>query len=404
MKKIKVGIIKEGKVPVDHRVALTPIHCAQILREYSDIELYVQKSDIRCYKDKEFAEAGAFLVDDVSHCEILFGVKEIPIPELIADKTCLFFSHTLKAQPYNRNLLLEIFKKNIQLVDYECLKDQNGQRVVAFGRYAGIVGAYNGVLAYGKRYNLFEIKRANQCFDMVELWQQFQNVTLPAIKIAVTGSGRVAQGALEVLDGMKIKKVSKTQFLDQKFSEAVYCQLDVLDYNERIDGEKKPVQDFFQNPKEYQSSFAPITKVADLFIAAAYWDPAAPVLFTKEDMNAPDFNIKVIADITCDIEGSVASTLKATTIAEPWFDYNPISQKEEKPFTSEKNVTVMSVDNLPCELPRDASTSFGDQLLEHVFAALISDQKQRIIEEATIAVNGDLGSSFEYLRSYVQGK
>lgn len=398
---MNIGIIHEGKVPVDHRVAFTPTHCQQILKDYPQIKLFIQPSTIRCYADEEYQKIGVVLQEDLANCSVLFGVKEVPIPNLMNDKTYFFFSHTIKKQPYNKTLLQEILAKNINLVDYECLTNDKGQRIVAFGRYAGIVGAYNGILTYGKRFQSFDLKPANQCFDMYEMWSEFSKVKLPAIKIALTGGGRVSKGAMEVLDAMKIKKVSPSQFLTETFDQAVYTQLETEHYNVHKEGKPFDVKYFYQNPINYKSTFLPYTKVTDVFIAGAYWDPKAPVLFTKEEMKISDFRIKVIADITCDIEGSVPSTLKATTIDNPHFDYNPIIEKEEIPFSSEKNITVMSVDNLPCELSRDASTSFGNQLLENVFAELVSNE-QSVIDRAMITKKGSLTNKYNYLSDYVE--
>ncbi len=397
---MNIGIIHEGKVPVDHRVALTPQHCQQILTQYPAVNLFLQPSPVRSFEQEEYEKVGVQVQDNLDNCEVLFGVKEVPIPSLLEGKTYFFFSHTIKKQPYNKTLLQTILKKNVNLIDYECLTNEQGNRIVAFGRYAGIVGAYNGILTYGKRFQSFNLKPAHQCFDMNEMWSEFSNVKLPNVKIVLTGAGRVSQGAMEVLDGMNIKKVSPSDFLIQTFDEAVYTQLDTEDYVKHQKGKDLGITHFYENATEYTTAFVPYTKQADILIAGAYWDPKAPVLFTKEDMRASDFQIKVIADITCDIEGSVPSTLKATTIDQPHFDYNPTTEQEEVAFSDEKNVTVMSVDNLPCELPRDASTSFGDQLLANVFAELLQEQ-QPILNRAMITKQGNLTERYNYLSDYV---
>lgn len=398
---MKIGIIKEGKVPVDHRVPFTPTQLQTIQQNY-DVDIVVQKSDIRCFEDEEYSKAGFELVDDVADCDILFGVKEVPIPQLIKDKTYLFFSHTIKAQPYNSELLQTIISKNINLIDYETLKNPSGQRVVAFGRYAGIVGAYNGILTYGKKFGLFDLKPANQCFDMEEMWGQFSKVKLPPIKIVLTGGGRVSQGSMEVLDGIGIQKVSANDFIYQTYEHAVYTQLDSDQYNQLKSGEQEQFDfaHFYANPTEYEGTFLPYTRVADLLIAGAYWDPKAPVLFERADVAKPDFNIKVVADITCDIEGSVPTTLDATTIDNPVYDLDKNTFEVLNPYSGEKNISVMSVDNLPCELPRDASTSFGDQLIKNVLPELLGEDLG-MVDKATIAKNGDLNIHYEYLRNYV---
>lgn len=400
---MKFGVIKEGKVPQDKRVPLLPEHINQLLLEYPNVEVVVQSSPIRCYPDNEYLDAGIDISQDVSDCDILLGVKEVPIPELIENKTYLFFSHTIKAQPYNRDLLKEILSKNITLLDYEAFTNSNGARIVAFGRYAGIVGAYNGLLTYGKKLNLFNIRRAHECFDLQDLTTEYSKIKLPTTKIVITGGGRVAGGAMEVLDGVGIRKVSADEFLAQELNEAVYVQLNPLDYNRHRDNVDHPESYFFNNPKEYESNFQRFAEKADLLIASAYWEPAAPVLFTKEDLKKDDFNIKVIADITCDIEGSIPTTIRPTSIDSPWYDYNRTILKEDEAFSSESNITVMSIDNLPNELPRNASQDFGYELVNNVLPLFINGDKDAVLERATITRNGKLTEQYKYLESYVKG-
>lgn len=397
----KVGILKEGKVPVDHRVAFTPKQLVELQSSFN-VEVFVQKSSIRAHRDEDYLAQGLQVVDDVSHCDILFGVKEVPKTELIEGKVYFFFSHTIKAQPYNRQLLQTILQKNIQLVDYECLKNEKGQRVVAFGRFAGIVGAYNGLLTYGKKYNKYDLIPANKCFDMEALWNELSKVNLPAIKIALTGGGRVANGAIETLEKANIKQVSVQEFLTTSFQEPVFVQLDSNDYNERIDGTNFDESDFYKNPALYKSTFHQFIDKTDILIAGAYWDPEAPVLFTQEDVGLPDFSIRVVADITCDIEGSIPTTIRSTTIDKPTFDINRNTFEECIAYSEEDHITVMAVDNLPCELPRDASESFGQQLLNNVVKDLLVHDTG-IIEKATIAKNGELMAHYNYLQPYVEG-
>lgn len=415
----KIALIREGKTPPDRRVPLTPTQCKEVLDKYritdENFEILVQPSPIRCFSEDEYREAGCRITEDINEASILLGVKEVPKPQLIEGKTYLFFSHTIKEQPYNRDLLQKIIEKKIRLIDYEPLTDQTGNRVIAFGRYAGIVGAYNGVLTYGKRFGLFDLKPANQCFDMKEMWQEFEKVKLPTIKIAVTGGGRVAKGSIEVLKGMKIKEVTPEEFLNNNYNEVVFTQLNSEDYHHRKTDKAFVTKEFYEEPQKYESSFLDFAKETDLLIAAAYWNPKSPVLFTKKDMKQNDFKIKVIADITCDIEGSIPSTNRASTIAEPVYDYNVETESEEKPFSDEKNITVMAVDNLPCELPRDASRDFGRELIDQVLPYLLFEDNLDYLKQhnftdgnriarATITKDGKLTKEFEYLRGYLEGK
>jgi saccharopine dehydrogenase (NAD+, L-lysine-forming) len=398
---IKIGILKEGKVPIDRRVALIPLQAKEAKEKFEDIDIIVQKSDIRCFEDQDYTHHGLTVKDDVSDCDILLGVKEVPIKNLIPNKTYLFFSHTIKEQPYNRQLLREILDKKIRLIDYELLTDQNNTRIVAFGRYAGIVGAYNGILTYGKRYNRFELRPAHSCFDLEDLKTEYTKVKLPAIKIAVTGGGRVSRGAMEVLDGMNIRKVTPANFIEKLYNEPVYTQLNTRDYNVPKDGSEFNRQDFYANPESFEGDFLKYARVADILIAGAFWDPDAPVLFKREDILKPDFKIKVIADITCDIEGSIPSTLRSSTIDQPIYDYNPEIGTEESAFKDEANITVMAVDNLPCELPRNASTDFGKEMVNNVLNHLLGDDNERVIRRATITESGQLTERFNYLQDYV---
>ncbi|MGF1533903.1 MAG: NAD(P)-dependent oxidoreductase [Bernardetiaceae bacterium] len=399
---MKIGIIREGKRPIDRRVPLTPAQAKKLTSTYPGVEVVVQPSSIRCFLDTDYAALGLPVQDDLHDCDILLGVKEVPIPDLIPNKTYFFFSHTIKKQAYNRDLLRSILQKNITLVDYEVLTDPQGQRVIAFGRYAGIVGAYNGIWAYGQRTGSFSLKRAYKCHDLKELQKEFQKVKLPPIKIALTGTGRVGQGAMEVLDGMGIKRVSVRDFLEKPFTEAVYVSLDTSDYNQTTDGRPFDLAAFYQDPRAgFTSNFKRFLPQTDLLIAGAYWDMRAPVLFEKSDMKTGNFNIQVIADITCDIEGSIPSTKQPSTIDDPIYDYNTLTDKIEPATFKPGSITVMAVDNLPCELPRDASTDFGQMLTEKVLPYFLGEDTNGIRQRATITHQGKLTPTFDYLTDYV---
>ena len=399
---LTIGLIREGKTPPDKRVPLTPKKCAEAQASFPGLRVVVQSSPARSYADQEYRDLDLEVRADVSDCDVLMGVKEVPANQLIANKTYLFFSHTVKQQPANRNLLRAVLAKNITLIDYELLTNARGERIVAFGRYAGIVGAYNGLLTYGRKHDLFALKPAHECVDMDDMQEEFFKVKkLPGIKMAVTGSGRVAQGALEVLDRMGIRRVSVYDYLYHGFNEPVYAQLLSSDYNRRRDGRVWDTQDFHANPQDYESTFGLFLPVTDLLIACAYWHPAAPKLFTEADTQRPDFRINTIADVTCDVNGSIPTTKRSSTIAEPAFDYNPATSALEPPYSRPANLTVMAVDNLPCELPRNASRDFGRQLLDNVFSHLVGDDAEGVIARATIAKGGQLTARYQYLADYV---
>ncbi|QJX46438.1 alanine dehydrogenase [Hymenobacter taeanensis] len=404
MRSISLGLICEGKTPPDKRVPLTPKKCAEAQSQYPGLNIIVQESPIRCFSDQEYRDMGIEVRPDVSDCDILLGVKEVPVGQLIPNKTYMFFSHTVKKQPANRELLRQVLAKNITLIDYELLTDRDGgDRIVAFGRWAGIVGAYNGLLTYGRKHSLYTLKPAYECLDMEDMQEEFFKVKrLPPIKMVVTGSGRVAQGAVEVLDKMRIRRVSVYDYLYHDFNEPVYTQLRSSDYNRRRDGRVWDTPDFHRNPQEYESTFQNFVPVTDLLIACAYWHPAAPRLFEEKDTRLPNFRINTIADVTCDVNGSIPTTKRATSITEPAFDYNPQTGELEAAYSRPSNITVMAVDNLPCELPRNASRDFGRQLLDNVFPHLLSTgPDDDVVERATITRDGQLLPRYEYLRDYV---
>ncbi len=397
---MKIGIIKEGKTPVDRRVAFTPLQCKTILQLYPKLTIVIEPSDIRCYSDQEYLDCGIALQKDLTDCDVLFGVKEVPLDALIEKKVYFFFSHTIKKQTYNQALLQTVIQKKIQLVDYECLTDVKDVRVVAFGRYAGIVGAYNALRAYGLKKNAFDLKPAYKCLDMNEIFIELRKININTLKIVLTGGGRVAQGAMEILDEAKFIKVAPNDLKWQDRNS--YIQLDAYEYNERIDGESFSYDHFFANPTEYKSTFNQYLSDANVFIAGAYWDPKAPILFDKKHIKDTAFNFEVIADITCDINGSVPTTIRSSTIESPFYDINVNTLQEELAFSNPQNISVMAVDNLPCELPRDASTSFGEQLMTHVIPVLADKIHTDIIEKASICKNGVLTKRYEYLTDYLE--
>ncbi|MBS1558080.1 MAG: alanine dehydrogenase [Bacteroidetes bacterium] len=401
MKQItKIGLIREGKIPPDKRVAFTPQQAYEIEQRFPQVKIICEPSEVRAFKNSEYQNLGISM-GEVSPCEILMGIKEVPPKNLIEGKTYLFFSHTIKKQPYNRGLLQEALRKKITLIDYEALKDTQGNRLVAFGRYAGIVGAYNGLWVYGNRYNQFKLRRAYECFDINDLKIELRKVILPPIKIVLTGAGRVGKGVMETLDTVGIRKVNPDEFLANEFNEPVYVQLSSADYHTRKEGGIFSRDEFHLHPDRYRSDFLKFSKVADILLAGAYWNPKAPKLFTIEDMKHPKFKMKVVADITCDIDGSVPCTKKPSSIPNPIYDFNPVEEKVEEPLSNEKNITVMAVDNLPCELPRSASEEFGRDLIDKIIRPLLGDDTEKVIERATIAKDGHLTSYFSYLQDYV---
>tara|TARA_B110000046_G_C13025115_1_gene413504 strand:- start:7584 stop:8789 length:1206 start_codon:yes stop_codon:yes gene_type:complete len=400
---MKFGIIKERKNPPDRRVVFSPEKLKEFQKQFSDSEIKVESSDIRVFSDESYEKIGLEVTNDVSDCDVLFGVKEVPIDALINNKKYFFFSHTIKKQPYNRKLLVAILDKNIELFDHETIIKENGARLIGFGRYAGIVGAYNGFRAIGLKNETFNLPKAETLDSQKELISALHKINLPNIKILLTGNGKVAYGAKEILDGMNLKEVSVDEYLNQNFDEPVYCLVDVLDYNKRKDGQVLNNRDLYRNPENYVSDFMRFAKVTDFFIAGHFYGNGAPYLFTREDAKSKDFNIKFVADISCDVDGPVASTLRASTIADPIYGYNP--QLESEVSYKDKNaIVVMAVDNLPCELPKDASEGFGEMFLKNVIPAFFNNDKEGVLQRAKMTENGKLTERFSYLQDYLDGK
>jgi len=400
---MKFGIIKERKNPPDRRVVFSPEKLQEFQKKYSKATIKIESSDIRVFSDKDYEKAGFEVVSDVSDCDVLLGVKEVPVEFLIPNKKYFFFSHTIKKQPYNRELLLSILEKNIELYDHETIVKENGARLIGFGRYAGIVGAYNGFRAFGLKKETFQLPKAKNLADQKALIKELKNINLPSIKILLTGSGKVAYGAKEMLDEMQMKQVSVEDYLTTNFNEPLYCMVDVLDYNKRKDGQVLDNFDFYKHPEKYKSNFMRFAKVTDYFIAGHFFGDGSPYLFTREDAKSNDFNIKLVADISCDIDGPVASTLRASTIANPIYGYNPQTESEVD-YKDKNAVVVMAVDNLPCELPKDASEGFGELFLENVIPAFYNNDKNGVLARAKMTENGKLTERFSYLQEYVDGK
>lgn len=403
MNQITVGIIREGKVPPDKRVPLTPKQCKQVEQLFPQVKVVVQTSPIRAFTDIHYTDAGVEIVSDLAHCDIIMGVKEVNISDLIPNKKFVFFSHTLKKQPYNRDLLRAILDKNIQLIDYEVLKNSDNKRIIGFGRYAGIVGAYNGFRAFGLKHQLYDLKQACACADRVEMENELKKVSFPKnTKIVLTGFGRVGNGAREIMKLVPIEELAPADFLAYKGEAAVFTQLEVNDYFERIDGTPFEKQAFYQTPELFQSAFHKYAEHAHLYIACHYWSNKSPNILTNNDLSTSQ--LSVVADISCDIAGPIACTIRPSIIADPIFGYS-IATGEEADWMNEGVVAVMAVDNLPCELPLDASEDFGNELIAQVFPALFGEDPTGIIERGSETdLFGKLTPNFAYLQDYVNGQ
>ena len=399
---MKFGLIKERKNPPDRRVVFSPSELLDLIKRFPEAKIKVEASDIRVFSDSEYTDKGFDVTDDISDCDVLIGVKEVPVENLIANKKYFFFSHTIKKQAYNRKLLKACIDKNIELYDHETIVNENNTRLIGFGRYAGIVGAYNGIRAFGLKYEIFNLPKADQLPNQEALITQLKKPFLPPIKIVLSGKGKVAMGAKEMLDGMKIKQVLVEDYLSTTYTYPVYTMIDVKDYNIHKDGSAFDKKDFYVNPQNYNSNFERFAEVSDIFMAGHFYGNGAPVILSKEMLASPKCKIKVVADISCDIDGPIACTLRSSTIAEPNYGYLPDEHKEVDMFHPSA-IVVMAVDNLPCELPKDASEGFGEMFLEHVIPAFFNNDVNGVLARAKITENGKLTPRFAYLQDYLDG-
>jgi alanine dehydrogenase len=404
MKSITLGVIREGKVPPDFRVPLTPKQCKAIEVLYPEVKVVVQRSPIRTYPDAAYAEQGIELVDSLEDCDYIFGIKEVQIADLIPNKTFFFFSHTFKKQPYNRDLLNAVLDKKIRLVDYEVLKDKYNKRIIGFGRYAGIVGCYNAFLTYGLKSGRYSMKPAHECEDRKEVEQELKKVDLPTdFRVVLTGFGRVGHGAREIIDLLPITEVSPEEYLKNSFEGPVYTHLEAEDYFAPQDGSAFVKKDFYSTPEKYCSTFGRYAKKSDMYIPCHFWSAKSPFILTNEDLLHADNRIKVVGDISCDIAGPIACTIRPSKIGNGIYGYDPTTQTEVD-FMQEGAIAVMAIDNLPCELPKDASEDFGNELLKHVLPCLFGKDPDKVIARGSqTTITGELTDGFSYLSNYIAG-
>jgi alanine dehydrogenase len=395
---LTIGLIREGKTPADNRVALTPAQCKWVHKNTANVKIVVQSSQHRCFTDKEYRSAGIEVVEDMSNCDILFGIKEVPVQDLIPNKTYLFFSHTKKAQVHNQNLMRAMVEKKITLIDYECLTHDDGQRIIGFGFFAGVVGAHNGMMAFGNRTGAFKLGRVGDVRDYRQLIHTYFGLKLPKIKVAVTGSGRVAHGLLEIMNLLGVNEVEPFDYLHRQYEYPVYVHLKGRDLYERKDDGTYNRDNFHECPDEYKCSFSPFVKHTDVLLNGVYWDKTIPSLFSLDEFRTASFKIQTIADITNDTGGSIPINIGDSTIADPVYGVDKVTLQKTAPYLP-GSVDVMAVGNLPNELPRDASRYFGEQLIKFVLEDLVKGGSP-IIDRATMLKAGVLTDEYNYLKEY----
>lgn len=394
----KIGIIREGKRPPDRRTPLTPKQCREVA--LLGVDIAVQRSPVRAYADAEYTAQQVRVTEDLTDRDLIIGVKEIPLDMLMGDKAYLIFSHTIKKQPHNRKLLRAVLDRRITLIDHELLTDTKGERVLAFGRWAGVVGAYNAFRAWQATMGGPALLPAHQCHDRAEMDQRLAAFPIPKdLRIVLTGGGRVGKGAMETLDRAGVRRVEPADFLARTFDGPVYTMTGSADIYRRDDGKPFDRAAFHADPRGHHGDFLPFARKAHLYIACHFWDPRGPKILSADDLRDPALSLRAIADVSCDIGGPIDSTLRASTIAEPLYGYDRASGTETA-VGAPGSLTVMAVDNLPCELPRDASKSFGRDLMDRVLPHLIGTDSEGMIARATIATNGALTERYAYLADY----
>ena len=401
MKKFTIGILREEKIPRDNRVPLTPRQCHELSLKYPNLDIRVESSDVRCFKDDDYRNFGVGVQETVSECDLLMGVKEVPINKLIRGKTYIFFSHTIKKQPHNKGLLKAVIEKGITLIDYELITDEDGHRLIGFGWWAGIVGAHYALLMLGKKTGAFNLKPACECVNLQELVDQYDFIQFPHAKFIITGGGRAASGAVEIMHRSKIEQVSKEEFLNTSFSKPVFVQLHSGDLYQRKDGKAFDEQDFYHHATEYDSIFKPYLFKADSLIHCSYWDINAAELFNEHDILSTDFTCKIIADVSCDIPGPIPTTMMQTSSKDPVYGYYLTDRKIGEPYKPE-TIDVMAIPNLPNELPRDAARDFGKILSESVIPSIMHFPDDPVIQRATITKEGKLMPRFDYLEDWIK--
>ena len=395
---ITLAVLREARID-ENRTPFSPSQVSIILNKFSNIKIIVQPSNRRCFKDEDYQKAGAQITDDLSSANIIFGVKEVDISALIEGKTYLFFSHTSKVSQYigqtlkddaiiyKKELLKEVIKKKITLIDYENIREISGEgyRYLGFGRFAGIIGTYNTLNLYLKLFNKKSLPRAFEINNYKEIKKLISKQNFNKIKILLTGSGRASKGSIELLKQANIKQVSINDYLNNKYDKAVFCKISAKEHVEKKDGKE------ISKVKNYLFE-------TDMFIACHYWEPKFPKFFYSNQINKFK-NLKIIGDITCDINGAIPTTIRSTSIAKPYYSIDINTMKEID--LSDKGIAVMAVDNLPSELPRDASEEFGSGVISEVLPSLINKDDGRI-NRATTASNGKFFKNFSYLNNFIK--
>jgi alanine dehydrogenase len=432
-----IGIRHEDRYAMERRAPLTPRHVERLIRN-KKLDIIVQYSEKRVFTEEEYVKAGAKMARDLKKCGVIFGVKEMPISFFEEDKTYVFFSHVIKGQPYNMPMLKKMMEMRCNLIDYEKIVDEQSKRLIFFGRYAGLSGMINSLWSLGLRLKEAGLKTPFQHIKQAHTYASLEDAKkaisavgqeiaenglpeeLRPFTVAFTGYGNVSGGAQEILGLLPIKEISPEKLLALKrrsrlpnnlIYKVVFKEQDLV---EHIEPETEfDLQDYYTNPQDYRSVFDKYVPYMDMLINCIYWDSRYPRLITKDYMQklfakgTP--RLKVIGDISCDVNGSVEFTEKATEIEDPIFVYHPETREYEMGHKGD-GILVMAVDILPSELPRDSSNGFADVLINFVKPIADCDFNEdfedldlpRPIKKGLILHKGKFTPDFEYLEEFVK--
>ncbi|NQT62043.1 MAG: hypothetical protein HQ556_03705 [Candidatus Marinimicrobia bacterium] len=429
---VKIGIIAEHK-PGEGRIPLTPVQITQLHQENPDLTISVMPSKQRIFLDDEFRSSDIRMPQDLADANLVMAVKEIDVKDIRGNQTYLYFSHTIKGQDYNMPMLQHILDTGATLLDYELIRDENNRRLVFFGRHAGLAGMVNTLWSYGQRLKalgtdspFLQIKQAQDYANLEEINLSLQILgseisrwlaDKPAIVIGLTGYGNVSGGAQEILANLPMHEMSAEELLAADL-DALHGQLIKVVFKEKdmfepLDSNTEfELQDYFNHPEKYQAKFQPYLKKMHMLVNCIYWDTPYPRLVTLEDIKAhyaSDKTLMVVGDITCDIDGAIQFNTGATLSPDPVYIHDINTGKKIMGFKGEGPV-VMAVDNLPTELPREASAAFGEALIPFVFAMGACDYSEPFdsldlpaeVKRAVIAHAGKLTPDFEMLKKYLK--
>lgn len=421
-----IGIRREDKHIWEKRIALSPEDCAKLIKR--GVNIILQPSSIRCFSDKEYIRVGAQIKEDLQECDFLLGVKEMPKEFIQPNRAHLFFSHTIKGQPYNMPLLKEILDKNATLLDYERIVDENNRRLIAFGRFAGLAGVIDTLSLLGKRWQSKKIVNplVNILFSMqykafgearqavLQIENSLKSLDRP-LKIALIGNGNVSHGVQEILRLLPLAKVSPEELKKEDCPNLAYAIFEEKDFVVPKNPEQPfELQDYYNNPQKYSACFEQYLPYLDVVINTIYWDARYPRLVTNEALQSlfsknPSPRLEVIGDISCDIEGAMQCTVKCTTPGSPSFVFDPMTKAITDGWEG-KGVAVLAVDTLPCEFPLDASIYFSEKLIPLLLEIIQADLSGTLEESklpsciipSVIVWKGKLTPQYQYLQEKIR--